>query len=150
MDAFLRKKLAEDEMWIIKGETGYSSKVVPVHESIATRQWVLPAEQVMDIVQQASSIALKACLCRSQYRRCDHPLDVCLVLNTAADDLVAKGMARQVSLEQATAVIQQANERGLIHLSFYESARKPAFLCTCCACCCYELQLLWYRLITLR
>jgi NAD-dependent dihydropyrimidine dehydrogenase PreA subunit len=142
MDAFLRKKLAEDEMWITKGEMGFSSKVVPVHQSIDARQWVLPTEQMTDILQQANSIALKACLCRSQYQRCEHPLDVCLVLNAAADELVEKGMARYISLEQATAVIQDANERGLIHLSFYEATREPTFLCTCCACCCYELQLL--------
>ena len=141
LDAFLKKKLEEEEQWIAEGKIAFSSKVIPVHEAIEARQWVLPTEQVVGILRHARSIALKDCLCRSHYRRCDNPLEVCLFFNEAGDDLVAKGIAHHVSFEKAVEVLRHANEKGLVHLSFHLPGQEMAILCSCCPCCCYELQL---------
>jgi hypothetical protein len=54
----------------------YSAKIVPVKESLDGTQWILPTEQVSGLLEGVGTIALSKCLCRSHYKRCDHPVEV--------------------------------------------------------------------------
>jgi ferredoxin len=140
-DPFLEKRLVNYDKWLDKGQISSSSKVIPVSESFNTKQWVLPTEQVMEILTNASSVAVQDCECRTHYKRCDKPLEVCLLLNVVGDKFVSKGMARHVSLTEATEILRKANETGLIHLALYMPDHKTFALCSCCSCCCHELQI---------
>jgi len=141
-DAFLDDRIASYDEWLRKDLIEVSSKVVPVHESLKAEQWVLPTEQAVEILRESTSFALTECLCRSHYQRCKNPLDVCLMLNDAADKYVQEGRAKHISIEEAKAVLSQANARGLVHLTLYEPDHKIYALCSCCSCCCHDLQLL--------
>jgi ferredoxin len=141
-DAFLEVRLACYDKWLREGSIQVSSKVVPIHESLKAEQWVLPMEQAIEILQKSTSFALTDCLCRSHYQRCKNPLEVCLMLNDAADKYVKEGRAKNISIEEAEAVLSQANARGLVHLTLYEPDHDVYALCSCCACCCHDLQLL--------
>jgi Pyruvate/2-oxoacid:ferredoxin oxidoreductase delta subunit len=116
--------------------------VIPVGESIEAHQWVLPTEQVLEIIRNARSLALQNCVCRSHYHRCDNPWEVCLLLNDYGDKFVAQGLARHISFDKAIEVLQNANERGLIHLSLYRPDHELYALCSCCPCCCHDLQIM--------
>ena len=140
-DPFLEKRLANYDKWLDKGQISSSSKVIPVSESIDTKQWVLPTEQVMEILSNASSVAVQDCECRTHYKRCDKPLEVCFLLNKVGDKFVTKGKARHVSLNEATDILRNANENGLIHLALYMPDHEIFALCSCCSCCCHELQI---------
>ncbi len=140
-DPFLEKRLANYDKWLDKGQISSSSKVIPVSESIDTKQWVLPTEQVMEILSNASSVAVQDCECRTHYKRCDKPLEVCLLLNKVGDKFVSKGKARHVSLAEAIDILRNANENGLIHLALYMPDHEIFALCSCCSCCCHELQI---------
>jgi NAD-dependent dihydropyrimidine dehydrogenase PreA subunit len=141
-DPFLEKTLARYEKWLSNGQISYSSKVVPVAESFQAKQWVLPTEQVWQVLKNAKSVALQKCLCRTHYNRCDNPVEVCFVLDEVGDKLVAKSLARTVSLAEAADVLRKANESGLVHMSLYMPDHEIYALCSCCACCCHELQLM--------
>jgi ferredoxin len=141
-DPFLEKILARYEKWLSKGQVSYSSKVVPVAESFHAKQWVLPTEQVWQVLQNAKSVALQKCLCRTHYNRCGNPVEVCFVLDEVGDKLVAQSLARPVSLAEAADVLRKANESGLVHMSLYMPDHRIYALCSCCACCCHELQLM--------
>jgi Pyruvate/2-oxoacid:ferredoxin oxidoreductase delta subunit len=141
-DAFLEERLAQYDQWLHERKVPFSSKVIPVRESLATQQWVVPTEQVIEFLRNARSFALTECTCRSHYRRCDNPLEVCFLLNDAADRYVAEGIGRSVSLEEAVEVLRQANERGLVHLTVYEPSQYVYAVCSCCSCCCHDLQFL--------
>lgn len=141
MDAFLEERLEKYDKWLSQGRISFSSKVVPVRESIAMRQWVLPTDQVLEILRHARSIALTNCVCRGHYRRCDNPLKVCLLLNEYGDKFVTNGTARHVSLEEAAGILRHANERGLVHLSLYQPDHEVFALCSCCSCCCHDLRI---------
>jgi ferredoxin len=141
-DVFLEEQLANYDQWLREGKIPFSSRVIPVQESINTQQWVLPTEQVDEFLRNARSFALKMCGCRSRYQRCDNPLEVCFLLNDAADQYIAAGEARRVCLAEARAVLRQANEHGLIHLTFYSPDQYVFAICSCCICCCHDLQLL--------
>ena len=113
----LEERLARYDRWVRERKIPFSSKVIPVRESLATQQWVVPTEQVIEFLRNARSFALADCECRSRYQRCDNPVEVCFLINDAADTYVAEGLGRHISLEEATSLLRQANERGLVHLT---------------------------------
>lgn len=141
-DAFLEDRVTRYDTWLQEGSIRVSSKVVPVNESLNAKQWVLPTEQALEILRSSQAFALTECQCRSHYGRCNNPLDVCLMLNDAADKYVKEGRAKYISIEEAEDVLRLANIRGLVHLTLYEPDHKIYALCSCCACCCHDLQLL--------
>lgn len=140
-DSFLYDRLVKYDQWLSKGQISFSSKVIPVSESFRPQQWALPTEQVMEIVRKARSVALQNCVCRTHYRRCDSPLEVCFLFNEVGDKLVAQGKARHVSLTEAAEILLKANQSGLIHLSLYMPHHQIFALCSCCSCCCHDLQI---------
>jgi len=141
IDPFLEKRLVKYDEWLNKGQISYFSKVVPISESFNTKQWVLPTEQVMEILRNAKSVAVQNCECRSHYKRCDNPLEVCFLLNHVGDNFVIKGKARHVDLAEAAEILKTANESGLVHLSLYMPDHEIFALCSCCSCCCHDLQI---------
>ena len=141
-DGFLEKRIVQYDEWLQDGQISYSSKVVPVSESIDAKQYVFPTEKALEIIGTARSIALQNCECRSRYKRCEKPLEVCLILNEVAEKYVEKGRARYVTLQEAEAVLNKANENGLVHLSLYMPDHAIFALCSCCRCCCHDLQIL--------
>jgi len=140
-DPFLEKRIVNYDKWLSKGQISASSKVIPVSESLSAKQWVLPTEQVVEILTNANSVAVQDCECRTHYKRCDKPLEVCFLLNTVGDKFVSKGKARYVSLDEITDILKKANESGLIHLALYMPDHEIFALCSCCSCCCHELQI---------
>jgi ferredoxin len=141
LDSFLKERLTKYDRWMTKGQISFSSRVIPVSESIDAKKWVMPTEQVLRLLEAAESIALTDCLCRTHYRRCDKPLEVCLLLNKAGDKAISQGKARRLSLEEAAEVLKKANESGLVHLSLYMPDHEVFALCSCCSCCCHDLQI---------
>ncbi len=127
--------------WLKKGQISYSSRIVPVSESFDARQWVLPTEQAIEILRKAQSAALQNCECRTHYKRCDKPVEVCFLLDEVGEKLVSKGEARHVSLTEATDILRKANESGLVHLTLYKPDHQIFALCSCCSCCCHDLQI---------
>jgi ferredoxin len=141
-DPYLDGRLAQVDAWLRDGRIGFSSKVIPVGEALDVRQWVLPTEQVLEFLRKARSFALTNCVCRSHYRRCDNPLEVCFLLDREADQAVSAGAARRVSLDEAARTLRRANEHGLVHLTIYEPHHTVYAVCSCCSCCCHDLQFL--------
>jgi len=141
-DQFLEKYLEKYDKWLGADEIPFASRVVPVRESLEAKQWVMPREQALEILRSAETIALNDCVCRSHYKRCDHPLDVCFLIDELAVKRVEKQTARYIDLEKAEDVLRKANKRGLVHLTFYMPGNKIYAFCSCCDCCCHDLQLL--------
>ena len=48
--SFLEKRSVNYDKWLSKGQISASSKVIPVSEAFSAKQWVLPTEQVMEIL----------------------------------------------------------------------------------------------------
>jgi ferredoxin len=142
VDDFLKDRYEDYQEWIDNGTVQHTSKVIPIKESLEHKQWVLPTEQVLEIIRNADTIALTKCDCRSHYGRCSNPVEVCLLLNEYGRAFINKGVSREISFEEATSVLKLANESGLVHLSLYRPDHQLYALCSCCTCCCHDLQLL--------
>lgn len=109
-----------------------------------------PIEMVKDAVARATYRAVMGeCICRKIQGCRDYPLDLgCLFIGPAAKACVERGIAREVSLEQAYAHIDRAKDAGLSPSVYFveveeyvwgfRDADMPNFLevCFCCPCCC--------------
>ena len=142
MDNYLKKKVDQYDKWMGKGGIRYASRVVPVAESLEAREWVMPGEQALEILSQADTVAVQDCECRSRYQRCDHPREVCFLLNQSAQYFMKKSNAREVDLDQAREILKIANQAGLVHLTLYKPDQEIFALCSCCSCCCHDFQII--------
>ena len=141
-DEYFQEKLQKYDRWMREGKIPHSAKVVPVGEAFGGGQWVLPTQQALEILRNARGFAVADCACRSHYRRCKNPVETCLVINDVADQFVAAGNARRLSLDEAAAVLRLADHHGLVHLSVYNPEQYVWAVCSCCRCCCNQLRFL--------
>jgi len=120
-------------------------KVLPVPEAILEPiSIILPFETAISVLETARSFSLRDCECRMTYKNCDKPLRTCLGLNEFSDELVERGVAEKISLEEAKEVLHLANEHGLVHQVLYTDWLKGEVfdICSCCPCCCVYLRTL--------
>lgn len=95
---------------------------------------LLPEESIRELIKSADSIAIVPCTCRRSMRRCSAPLDNCMQFNRGAEYSINRGAGRKLSVEEAIAIADEAEEVGLIHTwpfppNFFE-------ICNCCRECC--------------
>jgi NAD-dependent dihydropyrimidine dehydrogenase PreA subunit len=76
------------------------------------------------------------------FKNCDKPVEVCLLLDEEAKELIQRGRAEKITLERAKEVLDIADEAGLVHLTLYLPGQKIYAICSCCPCCCHDLQAL--------
>ena len=141
-DPFLEDYVHKYDLWIAEGRVPHAARILPVAQALPAEPWVLPSEQVLEILRGARALAVWPCVCRSHYRRCDHPLEVCLLLDQPAEALVARGLATSITLERAAEVLRETDACGLVHMGLYLPDHGLTAVCSCCACCCHELQIL--------
>ncbi len=142
IDPFLDERLNRYDKWLSRKQISFSSKVIPVCESLEGKQWILPEAQVTIILKTARSITLKDCECRTHYKRCENQTEVCLLFNEVGDKSVSMGHGRHIDLDEALTVLRRADESGLVHLSLYRPDHQVFALCSCCSCCCHDLQII--------
>lgn len=141
MDANLKKYIDKYDKWLGEKTISFSSRVIPVAESIESVQQLIPSMQAVDILKGAKTITLAKCICRQRYKNCDRPQEVCFVLNEAGEKWARQGLSRKINLDEAIAVAGEANSNGLVHLTLYKPDHEIFALCSCCSCCCHDLQL---------
>jgi hypothetical protein len=139
---YISTRIRKTEKTIESCQLKYSSKVVPIRKAIPATQYVLPTQQAIEFLKKARFFALTKCGCRLAFRNCDKPLDTCLLLDEEAEYLVSRGYAKEISIEEAKNVLEIANRSGLVHLTLYLPGQKIYAICSCCPCCCHDLQAL--------
>jgi Pyruvate/2-oxoacid:ferredoxin oxidoreductase delta subunit len=117
-------------------------RTIPVNKSISTPDVVTPYERAEDLVRAHRAFAVSNCICRQEQRimgkGCDKPEESCLTLGMFANMVVRNGRGRAISMEEALAILQRAEEAGLVLQP--ANAKESLFICTCCGCCCGVLR----------
>ncbi len=114
-------------------------RILAVEQQVPHNLDVMPFERVSQLIEDARLIAMGNCQCRQASNNCDAPLDVCLLLDSWADYLVDRKMARTISDDEALNVLDRAEDAGLIHCT--DNAKGGiSFVCNCCSCCCFMLR----------
>lgn len=117
-------------------------KVVPVMQEVAAQQKILSHEDVMTFINKADKFSVCDCACRTAMKLldkgCEHPIeDICLQLGPHAEYYVRTGRGKYITREEAIAVLDKAEEAGLVHTVFAtEGLNESSYICNCCGCSC--------------
>lgn len=105
-------------------------RTIPIGKSINTETEVMLYEQAEELVRANKTFAVTNCICRQEMRimgkGCDKPEESCLSFGTAAKIIVRTGRGRAISMEEALAILQRAEEVGLILQP--SNAQKASFI----------------------
>ena len=131
--------------------------VMPLNVDVpkAGEKVVVPLDMVKESLKNVTFISgMDGCLCR-QANDCkdyDHNLG-CLFLGEAAKGVVAHGLGREFTYEEACARIDQAAEAGLMAQAVWIEVEQMLWgvpndlmdhfleVCFCCPCCCIDMRL---------
>jgi ferredoxin len=122
------------------------ARVIPVRAHLEATATILPHEDVRAMLAGARSFRLMPCICRTERaaigKPCAHPLETCLAFSAkegAHEGTLPDGFGRPITDEEAHAVLNQAEQAGLVHCT-YNVRRESMFICNCCTCCCGFLR----------
>ena len=118
------------------------TRALPYEEYIPVSSQVATYESAREIINSSSYGAIGMCYCRHKKEHlgkiCDKNAptkEICISLGTAARFMVRRGFAEYRSSEQLLAILAQARDLKLTHIT--DNIRhKPSFICNCCSCCC--------------
>ena len=118
-------------------------RALPVGVEIEKVGGVLPYENITQVIRKQDYIAVAECYCRKPKRligeeACDHPLEVCFVFGPYAKYLVNYGYGKKISQEETLSIINDCEERGLVHCA--DNIKDITWFCNCCGCCCAPLS----------
>jgi len=122
------------------------SRVVPIKKAIPTEISVLTYEEVERLIDEADTVTLATCLCRSNKKMigegCDAPIDdICILLNSWGVYYAKNGLGKEVSKEEGKKALDRAAEAGLVHCTLnVKEGKDTLFICNCCGCCCALLR----------
>jgi len=122
-------------------------KYSPVNLTIdLPQQGVLPHEDIRTIVTSAQKIGLAHCPCRTTAQilgrtDCHHSLEVCFKYDEMADFVIDRGLAREISADEALHIMQACEKEGLVHM--VDNAQgQVKHTCNCCGHYCWNVGII--------
>jgi ferredoxin len=129
-----------------------SFKYTPANVSLDVEmQGVMPNEQMGPIVAASTKIAVAHCPCRMSAKilgrtDCHHSLEVCIKYDELAEFIIEKGLAREISKDEAFKILADSEKEGLVHM--VDNAQgQIKHTCNCCGHYCWNVGILRRRKI---
>ena len=125
------------------GKRPHGMRTIPVGQALSPAHRVLSYDHVSGIIENGRAFMVSDCICKKEQKlldkECDHPLEVCLVVGPLPGMFDDPAFGRAISKEEAYAVLDKAEQAGLVHMTAnLESGHN--FICNCCGCCCMVLK----------
>ncbi len=128
-----------------QGEKIGLMRTIP-HEDMIDREnyvEILDYEQASSIIDGQKTFAIGTCSCRhtathTGTKTCNVPLDTCSSFGVAAEFLLRRGFAKNVSKAEMTDIVARSKELGLV-LNVDNVQKNISYLCHCCGDCCHLL-----------
>jgi len=118
-------------------------QTIPIEKELGNAQMALPYEKVSNIIENSLSFAVFDCICKKTKqlvnKGCDNPLEICTGYSSLPGAFDNSPIYHAISKEEAYAVLDKAEEAGLVHLTWNMESDHD-FLCNCCGCCCQILR----------
>lgn len=125
-------------------------RVVPVNKEVETNlDVVLPYEAVKGIIDRNDIISVSYCYCRNWKDNLQDPYKLenpklnCFQFGWYAQFLIDHNFSKPISKEEATNILKEAEDDGLVHKDIHlkNPGQEEQALCNCCNCCCQFFQL---------
>jgi len=118
-------------------------QTLAVEETISSNQEALPYERVSNIIENGQSFIVNECICKKERglldKPCDRPAHVCMAIAPIPGVFDKSPLGRVISKDEAYALLKQAEEAGLVHLTGNIQVGQ-FYICNCCKCCCGVLR----------
>ena len=121
-------------------------RTLPHVEAVLPEEYVqiLDYEKANEIIEKSDKFSVGICSCRHEKlhlddKKCDVPLETCSSFGVAADYLIRKKFAREISKSEMLESLAISKEKGLV-LNADNVKNRVSFICQCCSCCCNLLQ----------
>lgn len=115
---------------------------IPIDKGLVAEWPVAPYEDVLEIIDNQRIIGIAPCVCRSiadlADRGCGKTKEACFVFGSHAEYYIENGMGREITKEEAKAIVRKNDEVGLVMQPF--NSQKVGGMCSCCGCCCGMLR----------
>jgi len=119
-------------------------RTIPINRSVDVAHPVATYEDSREIIKKQKLIAVANCICQVQQdligQGCDKPREVCFSFGSAARYYIELGMGRQITTEEALAILDRSEEAGLV--SQPANVINPGGMCNCCGDCCAVLRVI--------
>ena len=117
-------------------------RTVPVKRSIDPNLSVLPYEAADELIRRKKHFVISPCICRKERHVAGHgcggPLDACISFGNSNSYYVEAGIGRPVDRKTVLALLETADQAGLVLQP--SNSRDPEWICCCCGCCCGVLR----------
>ena len=117
---------------------------IPVNRSVDARHHVASYDDAVEILKSKPRIVVTDCICRKRMevveKGCGKPMEACFMFGSMGQYYLDRDMGREVSLEEAVAIMDQCREAGLVTQP--ATAQNPSGMCNCCGDCCGVLTAL--------
>lgn len=134
------------------GTSTKTYKYSPANVSIDVEmQGVMPNEQMGAIVEAATKIAVAHCPCRMSAKilgrsDCHHELENCIKYDEMAEFVIGKGLAREISQDEAIKILADSEKQGLVHM-VDNTQGQIKHTCNCCGHYCWNVGIIRRRKI---
>jgi len=121
-------------------------RVIPIGSSIDGDSKRASYEEIETLLNNHTVFSVGDCPCRKTMRAkgqgCGHTYkDICLMLGNSAEYYIRTGRGKEITREEAFAVIERAEKEGLVHqISNLNGPDKSQAICNCCGCSCFGLR----------
>lgn len=121
-------------------------RVIPIETAIDGNSRRASYEEVSKYLNENDIFTVTDCSCRTDRELmgegCGHlKEDMCIQMGHAAEYYIKTGRGRQITREEAFAIIKKAEENGLMHqIPNVDGNGKTHAICNCCGCGCLSLR----------
>ncbi len=120
------------------------ARVIPAYHAVKDLPGVQPWENFREILQAQETIAVVPCSCRLRTTAvgedCGYAAETedwkCLQFGRGANYVISRDSGREITLEEAVALADRAEEDGLVHIGGYDNSMFFNTSCQCCKDCC--------------
>jgi Pyruvate/2-oxoacid:ferredoxin oxidoreductase delta subunit len=123
-------------------------RIIPAHKALKASPGINPDdilwyEDMEQILRRSVRSSFMMCGCRGLWRKCESPVDVCLQVQFPEDAGMGESPQyikppKDVTFEEALAVIDDCEDRGLVHIPLNTSHGN--LICNCCDDCCMVIN----------
>ena len=116
-------------------------RVIPLDQTVNFEQSIAQYDDLKGLIENIGEpIAIMECICRKGADLIGEPCtktklrESCFSFRTAAKSFIEKGLAREITKEEAFNILEKAEEDGLVLQP--GNSQRPMNICACCGCCC--------------
>jgi electron transport complex protein RnfB len=121
-------------------------RTIPIAKSILPQNHVGTYDEITTLLRNSEGpFVIVECICRKKKEMDGDPCKVtdrketCLALGSIAQTGILQGNGRQITRDEAIAIIEQNQKDGLVLQP--SNTGEIDFICSCCGCCCGMLEL---------